>query len=143
METDKRKKTKKRYAAEFHFTFSAAYFLSVKYAAAQKLPLQFLFHKDQFILSCSKTDLLRMSQTRLIFGIWRCIFKMIVVITEMFRRHPIRKLTVRKRSHFQTGIHTGLIQRERIKRCKHSDIREDRRIIFRMTVAVRRHVHHK
>ena len=39
-------------------------------------------------------------------------------------------------------IRTGVIKRHRVERGEHADIRNDRRIIFRMTVAVGRNIHH-
>ena len=47
------------------------------------------------------------------------------------------KLAVLDRSCFQTGICAGLVQSNRVKACKHSDIRKDWCIIFAMAVTVR------
>ena len=47
------------------------------------------------------------------------------------------ELAVGDRSCLQAGISTGLIQRDRVKACEHSDIRQDRRVIFTVTVTVR------
>ena len=47
------------------------------------------------------------------------------------------KLAVLDRCCFETGICTCLIQCNRVKACKHSDIRKNRCIVFSMTVAVR------
>ena len=57
-------------------------------------------------------------------------------------RHPVQlafcnhRLTVHR-------ICTGPVQRHRIKGGKHPHIRNDRNIIFRMTVTIRRHVNDK
>ncbi len=53
------------------------------------------------------------------------------------------KLAVLDRSCFQTGICAGLIQSNRVEACKHSDIRQDRRIVLAMAVTVRADILYK
>ena len=84
-----------------------------------------------------------MVKAGLVFGIRSRIFKMIVMIAEIFAAHPVRELAVRQRITFQAGVHTRLVEGQRIKRCEHADIRQDRRIVLRMAVAVRRHIYYK
>ena len=53
----------------------------------------------------------------------------------------IRQLTVRQRVGLQTQIRTGLIQGYRVKGRQHAQIRQNRSVVFPVTVAVRRDVH--
>lgn len=76
-------------------------------------------------------------------GVWSCIHEMVMVVTESFFMHTVIKETSR---HWFLGvarIHAGLIECHRIKTCKHPDIREDRNVIFSVTVTVRRDVDDK
>ena len=68
---------------------------------------------------------------------------MIMVITKALFCHGIRQLAVRQRCLLQAGIHTGLIQRQRIEGGEHTDIGQDGYIILPVAVTVRRHIHHQ
>ena len=68
---------------------------------------------------------------------------MVVMTVPVRLRQMFAQLTVCDRCRLQTGIRTGLIQSNRIKACKHSDIRKDRCIIFPMAVTVGADVLHK
>lgn len=106
-----------------------------KYCPA--LSRSLLFDGDQFIFLRPQPDLLRMGQTGLILGIGRGILKMVVMVAEATARHLLRQLGVGQRGLPQAGICAGLIQRQRIRGSKHPDIRKDRHVISRMTVADR------
>lgn len=106
-----------------------------KYCPA--LSRSLLFDGDQFIFLRPQPDLLRMGQTGLILGIGRGILKMVVMVAETAARHLVCQLRIRKRGLPQAGIRAGLIQRQRIRGSKHPDIRKDRHVISRMTVADR------
>ena len=62
---------------------------------------------------------------------------MIVMIPKSLFCHGIRQLAVRQRCLLQAGIHAGLIQRQWIKGCKHTDIRQNRSIVLEVAVTVR------
>ena len=68
----------------------------------------------------------------------RNILEVVVVMIAMFRKDAVCKrfLAVHR-------IRTRLIQSNRVERSEHSDIRDNRSIIFRVAVAVRRDIHHK
>ena len=68
---------------------------------------------------------------------------MIMMIAKSLFCHGIRQLAVRQRCLLQAGIHTGLIQRQGIKGCKHTDIGQNRSIVFAVAVTVRRHIHYQ
>ena len=55
---------------------------------------------------------------------------MVMVVMEVRVGQMIGKLAVGERSRRKTCIHTCLIQGQRVKGCKHSNIRENRRIVF-------------
>ena len=61
---------------------------------------------------------------------------MIVVIVEMRISQMIGELASRHGVCGQTGIGTGLIQSQGIKGGKHSQVGENRRIVFSVAVAV-------
>ena len=56
-------------------------------------------------------------------------------------RQMISQLAVGDRSCLQTEICAGLVQRYRIERGKHTDIRKDRCVILTVAVTVRRYIH--
>ena len=56
-----------------------------------------------------------MRQTGLVLGIRIRIVEMVMMIMEIRLRHLIGKLAAGKRSLFQAGIHTGLVQSQRIE----------------------------
>ena len=66
-----------------------------------------------------------------------------MMIHKIRSTHVIRKLAVRHRFCLQTGIYTGLVKGQWIKRSKHTDIRQNRHIIFSMAVAVRRNINNQ
>ena len=55
----------------------------------------------------------------------------------------LAKLTVLNRLSAQAGVCTCLVQRNRIKACEHSDIRQDRRVILSVAVTVRAYILHQ
>ena len=65
------------------------------------------------------------------------MFLMMVMVTFL---QIMTKHTLLDRSHPVAQIRTRLIQSDRIKRCQHSDIRDDRDIVFRVAVTVRRDI---
>ena len=75
------------------------------------------------------------------FGFRRGILERIAPIGKARLLQIIGKLAVRHRVRRQAGIHARLIQRKRVKRRKHADIRQNRRIILSMAIAVRGNVH--
>ena len=68
----------------------------------------------------------------------RNIHEVVVVMIAMFRKDAVCKrfLAVHR-------IRTRLIQSNRVERSEHSDIRDNRSIIFRVAVTVRGDIHHK
>ena len=62
---------------------------------------------------------------------------MVMVIVEIRISKMFCKLAARHRSSGQTGVHTGLIECQRIERSKHTKIWKDRYVIFTVAVAVR------
>lgn len=62
---------------------------------------------------------------------------MVMVIVEIRISKMFCKLAARYRSSGQTGVHTGLIECQRIERSKHTKIWKDRYVIFTVAVAVR------
>ena len=68
----------------------------------------------------------------------RDILEMVVVMIAVFRKDAVRKrfLAVHR-------IRTRLIQSNRVERSEHSDIRDNRSIIFRVAVTVWGDIHHK
>ena len=94
-------------------------------------------HHNKLIIACSDSDL---------FGVFKCFFPRgvriavlpyITVIMEMLVRHVIAELAVADGSRLLAKVYAGLIESHRIKRGKHSDIGNDRRVILSMAVAVR------
>ena len=57
--------------------------------------------------------------------------------------HTVIKKASRKRILCIACVHAGLIQRNRVEACEHSDIRKDRHIVFTVAVAVRGNVDHQ
>ena len=57
---------------------------------------------------------------------------MVMVVDKVFFGHIICQLASGYGSGGQAGIHTGLIQSQRIEGGKHTDIRENRNIVFSM-----------
>lgn len=90
----------------------------------------------QFICTGTQTDFFCLIQRRFPFHIRIGIQEMIVMMMPVRLCQMFSKLAVCDRSRLQAGIRSRLIQCYRVKACKHTDIRQDRRIIFAMTVAV-------
>ncbi len=59
------------------------------------------------------------------------------------RMGHLRKLAPRNDGLFIHRVRARHVERHRIKRGKHTDIRHDGNIVFRMAVAVRRHIHNE
>ena len=81
--------------------------------------------------------LLRMCQAAFPFRFWCGICEMVMVIVKIRISKMFCTLAARHRSSGQTGVHTGLIECQRIERSKHTKIWKDRYVIFTVAVAVR------
>ena len=102
-----------------------------------------LFYCDQFIGSGAEADFLSVGETIFPSGFRGCVDEMIVVVTEAILMHTVIKKASRKRILCIACVHAGLIQRNRVEACEHSDIRKDRHIVFTVAVAVRGNVDHQ
>ena len=67
---------------------------------------------------------------------------MVVVVVEVWAVHTVVELASRHRGSGKASVYTSLIERQRVLRYEHTDVREDRGIVFRVAVAVRRDVQH-
>ena len=104
----------------------------------RQLPSQlYLFQRNQLILSGAEPDLLPMLQRLFPADIRIAVHKMIVMLMEMRVREMLAQLTVADRLRFLAKIHASLIQRNRIERRQHAKIRQNRRVVFAVAVAVR------
>ena len=99
--------------------------------------MYFLFNSLQFILSGAQTNLFCLIQSCLPLNIGVGIFEVVVVTVPSWFCQMFSKLAVGHRCSFQAGICTCLIQCNRVKTCKHSDIRKNCCVIFSMAVTVR------
>lgn len=81
-----------------------------------------------------------MGEAGLVLGIRIRVVEMVVMVMEVRLRHLVRQLASRERGLFQAGIHTGLVEGERIERGEHAHIGDDRSVISGMAVAGRRHI---
>ncbi len=95
----------------------------------------------QFVVPCSKADLLAVGQGLFPADIWIAVQEMIVMVVPVRVCQVISQLAVGNRCCLQTEICAGLVQSYRIERCKHADIWKYRCVIFTVAVAVRRHIH--
>ena len=68
---------------------------------------------------------------------------MVVVVVETGLCHVVAQLAVGQRLLGQAGVHTGLVQRQRVKARKHADIRQDGGVVLGVAVAVGRNVLHQ
>ena len=102
-----------------------------------------LLHDNKFIFSRTYSNLLCMFKSLSPGYIWITIMPMISMIMEMFTCHIISQLAISDWLSLLAKINTGLIQSNRIKGCKHSNIRKDWCIIFTVAVTVRRYICYK
>ena len=94
----------------------------------------------QRIRAASKANFLRMLQCFPPAHVRIAVHEMISIIVEVRIRKMISQLGIPNRLCLQTQIHTGLVQCNRIKGRQHADIRKNRRIVFSVTIAVRRNI---
>ena len=64
----------------------------------------------------------------------------ISVIVEVCASHIVSELAVAYRLSLLAKINACLVKSDRIKRCEHTDVRKDGRIVFSVTVTVRRYI---
>ena len=98
---------------------------------------------NQFILPCTDANLFGMFQARLPFALRGGVLEVVVMVVEVRAMHVVVELTARHRGSSEASIYARLIQGERVLRYEHTDVREDRRIVFRMAVAVGRDVQYQ
>ncbi len=97
-------------------------------------------HGDELVLSRSEADLLAVLE-RLFPGYVRVVvLPDIMIVMEVRACHIVAELTVADRLCLLAEIDAGLIKCNRVKRSKHSDIGDNRCIVFAMAVAVRRYI---
>ena len=97
-------------------------------------------HLDDLVFAHAQTDLLGVIQAGFPLGVRRRIGKRITPIRKARLAQVVPELAVRQRRALQARIHACLIQRQRIKGGKHADIRQDRRVVLAVAVAVRRDI---
>ena len=68
---------------------------------------------------------------------------MVVMVVEVWAVHTFIELTSWHWGSGKASIHTSLVECQRVLRYEHTDVREDRGIIFRVAVAVRRDVQYQ
>ena len=68
---------------------------------------------------------------------------MVVMVVEVGAMHPVIKLASGHRGSGQASIHTSLVECQRVLRYEHTDVRQDRCIVFGMAIAIRRDVQHE
>lgn len=78
-----------------------------------------------------------MFQGRLPVDVGVAVEEMVVMMVPIGLCQMIRQLAVGHGRRLLTGIDTGLIEGYRVKGSEHADVRQDRRVVFGMTVAVR------
>ena len=93
-------------------------------------------HGDQFIFTCADAELFGMLQLDLPVRRGRNILEMIMMATVAFAEDAGHQ-----RGHLVDGVRAGLVKSHGIERGEHADVRDDRRVVFRMAVAERRDVH--
>ena len=98
---------------------------------------------DQFIFAGTQANLFRMFEARLPFTLRSGVFEMVVMVVEIRAVHVVVKLAARHWGSGQTSIHTSLVEGKRILGHEHTDVRKDRRIVFRMAIAIWRDVQHQ
>ena len=92
---------------------------------------------DQFIFACTDTDFFGMFEARFPFA-FRCgVLEMVVMVVEIRAMHAVIQLASRHRSGRKTSIYASLVECQRVLGDKHTDVREDRRVVFRMAIAIR------
>ena len=101
----------------------------------------FPLHLDQFVLSAAQTDLFGVRQAGLPLGIGVGVGKVVAVVAEAGDLQVACQHTAGERRRFEAGIDARLVERERIERTEHSDVRQDRAIVLAVAVAVGGHVH--
>lgn len=90
----------------------------------------------QDVLPGSQSDLLTLVQRSFPLNVGIGIHKMIVMAFPTGFCQIFSQLAVRNGGRLQAGIGTGLIQRHRIKACKHTDIWQNGRIVLPMAITV-------
>lgn len=98
---------------------------------------------DQFITARAEADLFGVCKAAFPLRFRRAVDEVIVMIHKIGPPQVVRKLAVRHRLGGQAGIRTGLVERHRVKRGEHADIRQDRGVVFTVAVAVGRDVHYQ
>ena len=95
-----------------------------------------LFHGDQFIGAAAEANLLGVFECLLPAYVRVAVQEMVVMMVPVRFREVVAELTVADRRGSETRVDTGLIEGNRIKGGKHSDIRKNRSVILRVAVAV-------
>ena len=98
---------------------------------------------DQFIFAGTQANLFRMFEARFPFALRSGVLKMVVVVVEIRAVHVIVQLASWQWSSGKASIHASLVEGKRILGDKHTDVRKDRRIVFRMAIAIRRDVQYQ
>ena len=95
---------------------------------------------NQFILPGAETEFFCMLKRRLPVGIRMRRMEMVVGIVDMMTFMFIKQQALRIGRCCINGIDTSLVECNRVKRSKHTDIRDQCHIVFGMAVAVRRYI---
>ena len=98
---------------------------------------------DQFIFSGTQANLFRMFEARLPFALRSGVLEVVVMIVEVRAMHVVVKLASWHWSSGKASIHTSLVEGKRVLGDKHTDVRKDRRIVFRMAIAIRRDIQYQ
>lgn len=81
-----------------------------------------------------------MGKAGLILGIWMGIYKVVLIIHKVISKHIVAKEAVGQRAVFKAGIHTGLVQRNRVKGGKHTHVRQNGNVVCSVAVTLGRNV---
>ena len=73
-----------------------------------------------------------MSKTAFPFGFGAGVFEMVVMIAEIVLRHIVGKLASGQRLLLHASIHACAVERKRIRRSEHTNVRKNRCIVLRM-----------
>ena len=95
---------------------------------------------NQFILPGAEAEFFCMLKRRLPVGIRMRRMEMVVGIVDMMAFMFIKQQALRIGGCCIDGINTSLVECNRVKRSKHTDIRDQRHIVFGMAVAVRGYI---
>ena len=98
-------------------------------------------HRDELVVPRAESDFLSVRECFFPIHMRIAIEEDVVMLFEFLIREVRTKLAVRNRRRLLTRIGRRLIAGHGVSRDEHADVRQNRRIVFGVAVAVRRNVH--